>query len=55
MSQNIRRCLKEVSDTFMHFCQFQAEKCDAKCILLATGTGLTTLKVVKLIFSKQPL
>ena len=21
----------------MHFCQFQPENCDAKCILLATG------------------
>ena len=30
---------RKVSDNIfiMHFCQFQPENCDAKCILLATG------------------
>ena len=38
----------------MHFCQFQPENCDAKCILLLE-TGLTslTVKVVKLVFQNN--
>ena len=30
---------RKVSDNIfiMHFCQFQPENCDAKCILLVTG------------------
>ena len=39
MSQNIRRYLEKVSDNMyvMHFCHFQPENCDAKCILSTTG------------------
>ena len=38
----------------MHFCQFQPENCDAKCILLLK-TGLTslTVKVVKFVFQNN--
>ena len=45
---------RKVSDNIfiMHFCQFQPENCDAKCICWQLETGLTslTVKVVKLDF-----